>query len=79
VPANFGTPTSLTVLGTTITDNQASGGAAGGGSTGLGEGGGLYLTNGGIACLDMFTSANGSGNTASTSSNDIFGVFTICS
>jgi hypothetical protein len=80
LPANFGTPTSLTVLGTLIIGNQANGGAAGsGGSTGLGEGGGLYLTNGGIACLDLFTSANVVGNTASTSSNDIFGVYTICS
>ena len=45
-------------LGSTITDNQAIGGAAGaGGIAGLGEGGGLYLADGGIACLDVFTQA----------------------
>ena len=45
---------------------------------GLGEGGGLYLADGGIVYIDMFTSAYISGNTASTSDNDIFGIFTIC-
>ena len=49
-----------------------------GGSAVLGEGGGLYLADGAIACLDVFTSTNVSGNTASTSDNDIFGVLTIC-
>ena len=77
--SSSGVPTTLTVLGSTITANQADGGAAGaGGSAGLGKGGGLYLTDGGIACLDFFTSVNIFGNTASTSDNDIFGVFTIC-
>jgi hypothetical protein len=66
-------------LTSTVTDNQATGGAAGvGGSAGLGEGGGLYLADGGIACLDMFTNTNVSGNTASISDSDIFGTFTIC-
>ena len=77
--SNAGTPATLTVTGSTITANQADGGAAGtGGSAGLGEGGGLYLTDGGVACLDVFTSANVSGNTASTSNDDIFGIFTSC-
>jgi hypothetical protein len=63
----------LTITGSTISNNQATGGTAG-----LGEGGGLYLDSGGIVCLDVFTSKHVSGNTASTSYDDVFGVFTIC-
>ena len=37
-------------------------------------GGGLYLTDGGIACLDMWTSTHVTGNHASTSDDDIFGI-----
>jgi hypothetical protein len=71
---------SLTVLFSTITANQAAGGAAGaGGSAGEGIGGGAYFGSGGIVCLDVFTSLNIVGNTASTSNNDKFGLFTICS
>jgi hypothetical protein len=78
-PANAGAPATLTVTGTAITSNSATGGAAGsGGSAGQGVGGGLYLAAGGAACLDAFTLANIVGNTASTSSNDLFGAFTIC-
>jgi hypothetical protein len=75
-PDNFGTSATLTVLGSTITTNQATGGAAGSGSAGLGVGGGVYLVSGGVVCLDVFTSIFG--NTASTSANEVFGVFTIC-
>jgi hypothetical protein len=78
-PGNAGTPATLTVTSSTITDNQANGGATGsGGSAGQGVGGGLYLAAGGVACLDAYTLANILGNTASTSNNDIFGVFTTC-
>jgi hypothetical protein len=74
-----GGQSTVTILTSTITANQATGGSPGtGGTAGLGEGGGLYLADGGIACLDFFTSANVFGNTASTSNKDIFGVFTIC-
>jgi hypothetical protein len=80
---------SLTVTGSRITGNEAAGVAAGGGgSAGLGEGGGLYLGPGGIVCLDAFTpghtkkknatSMNIGGNTASTSNDNVFGVFAIC-
>jgi hypothetical protein len=68
----------LTITTSAISSNQASGGAAGSsGSAGQGIGGGVYFASGG-ACLDLFTSLNITGNTASTSNNDIFGVFTIC-
>ena len=69
----------LTVTGTTITSNSAIGGAAGsGGIAGQGMGGGVYFATGGVVCLDQYTVSNIEGNTASTSNNDIFGVFTIC-
>jgi hypothetical protein len=52
--------------------NQADGGAAGdGGSAGLGQGGGLYLTPGGVACADLLTAILANG--ASTSAADVFG------
>jgi hypothetical protein len=77
--ANFGIPATLTVTGCTISGNQATGGAAGsGGSAGQGSGGGVYFASGGVVCLDLFTSLNISGNTASTSNDDVFGVFMIC-
>jgi hypothetical protein len=69
----------LTILGSSIAGNQADGGADGSGSTGsLGDGGGLYVADGGVSYIEMFTSTNLSGNTASTSDNDIFGAFTTC-
>lgn len=75
---NDGT-SALTLTGSTITVNQAIGGVAGaGGSTGLGEGSGAYFAAGGVVCLDLFTEMDIFGNTASTSNNDVFGVFTIC-
>jgi hypothetical protein len=74
----FGT-SSLTVTGSTVTSNSATGGAAGsGGSAGQGIGGGAYFVTGGAVRLDAYTVANTSGNTASTSDNDIFGVFRMC-
>jgi hypothetical protein len=77
IPLNAGTPATLTVTGSTITGNQAIGGAPGsGGGAGLGIGGGVYFASSGVACLDVFTII--SGNTSSTSNNDVFGVFTIC-
>jgi hypothetical protein len=68
---------SLTVTGSTVTHNDADGGAAGaGGSAGQGIGGGLYLAAGGSVCIDVNTVIVH--NHASTSNDDIFGVFTIC-
>jgi hypothetical protein len=62
-----------------VTANSATGGAAGaGGSVGQGVGGGVYFVSGGVVCLHLFTSLNITGNTAPTSNNDVFGVFTIC-
>jgi hypothetical protein len=79
LPANAGTPATLIVTASTMTDNQAIGGAAGnGGSAGQGIGGGAYFTTGGVVCLDLFTSMKIAGNTASTSNDDVFGVFSIC-
>jgi hypothetical protein len=70
---------SLMIIGSTITHNQAIGGGAGsGGSAGQGIGGGVYFASGGVVCLDLFTSMNITGNTASTSNNDVFGFFMIC-
>jgi hypothetical protein len=70
---------SLTVTGSTITHNDADGGVGdAGGSDGQGIGGGLYLADGGIVCLDVFTQAQVKHNHASTSNDDIFGVFTTC-
>jgi hypothetical protein len=57
--------------------NRADGGAAGdGGSDGLGQGGGLYLTSGGIACADLLTAILA--NHASTSDDDVFGTLGVC-
>jgi hypothetical protein len=70
---------SLTILTSTISGNQAEGGSTGtGGSAGLGEGGGLYLADGGVACLDTFTQAHTKNNHATTDHDDIFGAFTTC-
>jgi hypothetical protein len=43
-PSNLGAPTVLTILGSTITDNEAEGGSTGvgGGNAGLGAGGGIW-------------------------------------
>jgi hypothetical protein len=79
IPLNAGTPTTLTVTGTTITDNSATGGAAGsGGSAGTGVGGGVYLAAGGVACLDLDTVEALLSNTASTSNDDLFGIYSTC-
>jgi hypothetical protein len=72
-----GEPATLTVTGSSITDNQATGGAGGArGSGGQGVGGGLYLVRGGVACLDVVTIVRN--KHASTSDDDVFGTFTIC-
>jgi hypothetical protein len=69
----------LTIVTSSVAGNQAIGGAVGrGGNTGQGIGGGVYFASGGIVCLDLPTSADITGNTASTSNDDVFGVFTIC-
>ena len=43
---------------------------------GEGEGGGLYLEPGGLACADMLTVI--AGNHASTSDDDVFGTLGSC-
>jgi hypothetical protein len=78
-PTNAGTPATLTVTTSTVTANSATGGAAGsGGNAGQGIGGGVYFAAGGTVCLDASTVANILSNAASTSNNDIFGVYTTC-
>jgi hypothetical protein len=68
----------LSVTSSTVTSNQATGGAAGtGGNPGQGIGGGAYFATGGTVTLDSATLAGIYGNAASTSNNDLFGVFTI--
>jgi uncharacterized protein (TIGR03118 family) len=68
-----GTPSTLTILGSTIVNNRADGGAAGsGGNAGLGQGGGVYLVAGGTVCVDLVTAVTD--NHASTSDEDVFGV-----
>jgi hypothetical protein len=64
----------LTMTTTTVTGNTATGGSAG--IAGIGEGGGLCLANGGVACLDTFTQGHTKNNHASTDHDDIFGSFT---
>jgi hypothetical protein len=61
----------------TITGNEALGGGGGdGGSDGQGVGGGAYIATGSTVCIDLATII--AGNDASTSDDDVFGVFTIC-
>ena len=66
--------TTLTLRGDLIALNRAVGGAGGGGSDGLGRGGGLYLTPGGVASADSWTLVFV--NDASTSDDDVFGDLT---
>ena len=69
----------LSVTASTVTGNHANGGSgSGGGSDGQGIGGGVYFATGTTVCLDTDTVANIFGNHASTSNNDIFGVYTTC-
>ena len=68
----------LQISGSTITKNAATGGSSRSGySKGIGQGGGLYIASGASVSLDAFTQAHTSGNSASTSDNDIFGSFTL--
>jgi hypothetical protein len=76
----------VTLRGTTVTQNAAMGGTGGSapkglpkGADGAGRGGGLYIVPTAAAGLDAFTQANTRTNTASTSDNDIFGSFSILS
>jgi hypothetical protein len=71
-PNPFGTP-SVTLNRSLVALNRAEGGAAGvGGSAGVGQGGGLYLTPGGVAFADLVTGILA--NDASTSDDDVFGI-----
>jgi hypothetical protein len=68
-----GTPSTLTIVHSTIVNNRADGGAAGsGGSPGLGQGGGVYIVAGGTVCVDLVTHITP--NHATTSYDDVFGV-----
>jgi hypothetical protein len=58
------------LIGVTVTDNAALGGA--GATPGQGVGGGIYIASGTV-CIDP--SSLITGNFASTSNNDIFGTF----
>jgi hypothetical protein len=69
-PSPVGTP-SLTLHRSLVALNRADGGTAVGGSAGLGQGGGLYLTPGRVACADLVTAILA--NDASTSDDDVFG------
>jgi hypothetical protein len=64
----------LSVTGSTITDNAAIGAA--GFSDGKGQGGGVFIATGAKVCIDLATTITG--NHASTSDDDVFGVFTTC-
>ena len=65
------------LLRSAILFNRADAGAAGdGGSAGLGQGGGLYLTPGGVACADLLTVILA--NDASTNEDDVFGELGDC-
>jgi len=77
---------SLQIRGTTLTANAAQGGIGGTspkglpkGADGVGQGGGIYIAPQASVGLDSFTQAHTTGNTASTSDNDIFGSFTVLS
>jgi hypothetical protein len=76
--SSFGV-SSLTITGSLITHNDAAGGEGDeDGSAGQGIGGGAYLAAGGSARFDVFTAAHVKRNHASTSNDDVFGVFTAC-
>src|SRR5262249_43486958 len=77
LPPAGGTADRIVYLyGPRVPGSEPAGGAAGwrGGPAGLGQGGGLYNQPGATAFADMFTLI--SGNTASTSDDDIFGIVT---
>jgi hypothetical protein len=68
-----GTPSTLTVVDSTIVNNRADGGAAGSeGSPGRGQGGGIFIVSGGTVCVDLVTAITD--NHASTGDDDVFGV-----
>jgi hypothetical protein len=69
-----GTPSTLTIVDSTVVNNRADGGVAGsGGGAGLGQGGGVYIVAGGTVCVDLVTHITD--NHASTSDDDVFGVW----
>lgn len=69
----------VTLLNSSITNNSAKGGLAGGNkaANGLGEGGGLYIAALSTVGLDAFTFAHVTGNTATTDSPNIYGSYTV--
>jgi hypothetical protein len=75
----------VSLHGTAVALDTATGGAGGKGARGvydgipgLGEGGGLFIDPAAAVCLDAFTLANFQNNTASTSNPDIAGSYTTC-
>jgi hypothetical protein len=67
------------VTNSTVTGNSASGGAGGsnGGHKGHGYGGGLYIDPAASVFLDAFSVGRAKQNKASTSDNDISGIYTV--
>ena len=65
--------------GLTITHGLGNGDVQGANSAALAQSGGAYFASGGVVCLDTATLAALVGNHASTSDDDLFGVFSICS
>jgi hypothetical protein len=72
----------VTLRNDSVTGNVASGGTGGGGqpagSDGLGEGGGLFIDPAAVVCLDAFTRADVTNNTASTKDPNIHGPWKPC-
>jgi hypothetical protein len=71
------------LTGATITSNAAVAGQGGfawmgSGRPGLGEGGGLYIDPAALVCLDAFTQAHMTNNTASTQDPNIHGPWQPC-
>jgi hypothetical protein len=68
---------SVTLLNTSLSNNSATGGVAGGttATDGLGKGGGLYIAALASVSLDDFTVANTINNTASVTDPNIYGSY----
>jgi hypothetical protein len=69
----------ISLQGCTVTGNSAQGGPAGGirGGDGVGEGGGIFTAPAASASIDTYTRNNVTGNTASTSDDEIDGSYTL--
>jgi hypothetical protein len=68
----------VTMRNDTVATNSAQGHGPVGQGGSLGEGGGLYIDPLAAVCLDVFTSAHVTNNTASTRDANIHGPWTPC-